>query len=234
MLSVVCWKWKPLRGTVSTKKTVLYTAEDVNRLYGMLQRHLHIPFHLMCVTDDPVGISEKITCIALWDEFRGKGGCFTRLVAFRSDIGELFGPRFVSIDLDCVIVSDITALFNRSEDFIIWGNHGGKTQYCASLWMMDAGCRPQVYNQFCPDDYLLHPKWNKYVGGTDQHHISKVLHDEIIWTKLDGLYAYRNLNKRPNQLPENARIIFFNGIFHPRQDIVQEYYSWVKEYYVTA
>jgi len=231
-LSIVCWKWKPLRGTISTRKTVPYIAEDVNRLQMMLLKHYHEPFQLICVTDDPTGLSSEIKIVPLWDEFRNKGGCFTRLGAFKRDIGTVFGPRFVSIDLDCVIVGDITPLFDRTEDFIIWGSHGGKTQYCGSLWMMDAGCRPQVYERFDPVNYQI--RNGRYGGGgTDQFHISKVLSNEAIWTKLDGIYAYRKLGK-DSSLPNEAKLIFFNGPFHPRQEIVHECYPWVTEHYGPA
>jgi hypothetical protein len=229
-LSIVCWKWNPLLGVISTKRITKFTHVDVNILFSMLQKHLHIPFQLICVTDDPKGIREEVKIVPLWDEFRDKGGCFVRLGAFRKDIASLFGPRFVSMDLDCVIVGDITNLFSRTEDFIIWGNHGGRTQYCGSLWMMNSGCRPQVYESFNPDVYKI--EHGKYQKGTDQLHISNTLSDEVVWTKEDGIHAYRNMRNR--DLPANAKIIFFNGINHPKDAAMQSYYPWLKKHYVNA
>jgi len=226
-VSIVCWKWKPLPKTLSTKTRTQFTYVDVNILYQMLVKHLHIPFQLICVTDDPKGIREEVKVIPLWDEFRNKGGCFVRLKSFSKNIASLFGPRFVSIDLDCVIVDDVTSLFSRAEDFIIWGDHGGATQYCGALWMMNSGCRSQVYSSFNPDNYQI--TFGKYKGGTDQLHISNVLNNELVWTKADGIYAYRNMTNP--KLPENAKIIFFNGTNHPRDFAMQQYYPWLKTHY---
>jgi hypothetical protein len=228
-LSVVCWKWKTPSNTISTKKRVEFISEDVNRLYKMLQKNLHIDFRLLCVTDDPIGINKEVKIIPIWDEFRDKGGCFVRLGAFRRDIDKLFGPRFLSIDLDCVVTGDVTPLFTRTEDFIIWGDHGGSAKYCGSLWMMNSGCRPQVYESFNPDDYQIVD--GKYKGGTDQQHISRILHDEVLWTKKDGIYAFRNPSNGRRELPIGAKIVFFNGFYHPRETTVQNYYKWIRPMY---
>ena len=138
-LNIVCWKWNPLPGVVTTKKKREYTAEDVNVLFAMLCENLRIPFNMICVTDDPVGIDKDIRIVPLWKELREKGGCFTRLVAFKKSIKSLFGSRFASIDLDCIIVGDVTHIFDRDDDFIIWGGHHSEKNgipYCGSLWMM--------------------------------------------------------------------------------------------------
>lgn len=229
-LSIVCWKWKPLPGTITTKTHISYEAVDVNTLYAMLKTHLRMDFRLLCVTDDKSGIRPEVKIIPLWNEFRDKGGCFVRLSAFRSDIGELFGPRFVSIDLDCVIMKDITPLFSRQEDFIIWGNHGGLTKYCGSLWIMNSGCRPQVYESFNPNDYKI--EGGKYKRGTDQLHISNVLHDEAIWTEADGILACRK--QKDGSRFRSAKIAFFNGVHHPRDPYAQKFFPWVKKYYTNT
>lgn len=229
-LSVVCWKWKPLLGTLSTKTKSAYTADDVNRLYAMVQKHLHMPFQMICVTDDAADIHPDIKIVPLWNEFRRWGGCFVRLGAFRRGIGDLFGPRFVSIDLDCVIVGDITPVFSRTEDFIIWGNHGGNVPYCGGLWMMKSGCRPQVYEKFNPKNYPVTRRGRP--KGSDQHHISNTLSNEAMWTQDDGIYAFRRAQYQ--RLPENARIIFFNGVNHPKDPELLEHYPWLYEHYYLA
>lgn len=229
-LNIICWKWEPLDGVVSTNKVRKYNAQDVNILYSMLKEHLHIPFNLICVTDDSIGIHKDIKIIPIWDEFRAKGGCFVRLVAFKKDISLLFGDRFVSIDLDCIIVSGITELFDRDDSFIIWGGHIQHRKdmpYCGSLWMMDSGSRSIVYDTFNPDEYTLN-KNNRYKGGTDQKHIATVLPNENTWTKKDGLYAFRDIQHKTT-LPKNAKIIFFNGKQQP--DSVKLYgHTWLEEY----
>jgi hypothetical protein len=68
--------------------------------------------------------------VPLWDDYaqrpeparRKNPSCYRRLRAFAPDIAATFGQRFVSIDLDCVITGDLRPLWNRSEDFVIWGD----------------------------------------------------------------------------------------------------------------
>ena len=54
MKQLVCVKW----GT-------MYGPEYVNRLYGMVSRHLAPPFRLVCLTDDRQGIRPEVECFDL-------------------------------------------------------------------------------------------------------------------------------------------------------------------------
>ena len=46
---IICLKWG--------KK---YSAEYVNKLYSMLSKHVHVPFTLTCMTNEPDGILPEI------------------------------------------------------------------------------------------------------------------------------------------------------------------------------
>ncbi len=65
----------------------------------MLERHVHIPHRLVCVTDDPAGIDPRVEIVPLWDKCRALGGCYNRLWVFSHEARDLFGDRFVCIDL---------------------------------------------------------------------------------------------------------------------------------------
>jgi len=54
MKQVVCVKW----GT-------MYGPEYVNRLYGMVSRHITPPFRLVCLTDNRQGIRPEVECFDL-------------------------------------------------------------------------------------------------------------------------------------------------------------------------
>ena len=227
-LNFICWLWTPLKGVITTKKPYSYTYKDVNNLYIMLKRFYKKPFKLLCITDNPEGISKDIKIIPLWDELRSKGGCFTRIVVFKNGMDKVFGERFVSIDLDCVIVDDITSLFDRKEDFVIWASGNPKNPYCGSLWMLKANSRVQVYNNFKANEWVPNGK-GRFPKGTDQAQIAKVLPKASTWSEEDGIYNYRYY--RDKQIPNNARIIFFNGNFHPRQAYIQKKHEVVRKYY---
>ena len=101
--------------------------------------------------------------------------------------------RFVSIDLDCVIVDDITSLFDRKEDFVIWSSGNPKNPYCGSLWMLRTGSRARVYNAFDPNKWIPNVR-GRYPSGTDQAQIAKAYPDEATWNTEDGIYNFGNRN----------------------------------------
>jgi hypothetical protein len=220
MLSVVCWRWKPKRAYRST-----FGSESVNILRQMVKRNYHKPHRFICVTDDPRGIDSDIEIIPLWDDFAevanpfgdANPSCYRRLKMFSPEAKDLFGERFVSIDLDCVITGDLHGLWDRSEDLVCWGDTNPSTYYNGSMIMMTAGCRPQVWTEFDP---IKSPLLSKAAGqfGSDQGWISYVLGpNEAKWSVVDGIYSYRMhiRNRRNTSLPPDAKLIMFHGAIDP-------------------
>lgn len=228
MLRIICWKWK----RALPSKKVTYNATHVNVLYHMVTRHLHIPHEFICITDDPEGILPEIRTLPLWDDFRHMGGCYVRLKAFASEMEELLGSRFVSIDMDTVILDDITPLFTRSEDFIIcepvnWPPYNG------SMFMMNAGSRRQVWETFSPEASLAKCKELSY-QGTDQAWIGACLGPhEATWTTQDGVFSFTKhiASQKLDAPPQGARLILFNGLWDPSQPMIQQHFPWVKEHW---
>jgi hypothetical protein len=240
-LTFVCWKWDSSAYPHARKKHRDYTYKHVNILYAMLYRNLSVPFRLFCVTDDPTGIRSEVKTVPLWGDFRTLGGCFLRLKVFEKGF-DLFGDKFVSIDLDCVILKDITSLFLRDEDFVIWAprkkvrwlpDREKGAYYCGSMWMLKAGTRPEVYSKFNPNDWHL-GVGNRYDGGTDQKHLSQMLYpNEATWTVDDGVCLFvEDIMRSPRgQQPiSSPRIVFFNGIFLP-DDVACKRLGWVRAHY---
>jgi hypothetical protein len=231
MLTVVCWKWRPRPGYRS-----LFGAEHVNVLRRMVGRHYARPHEFVCVTDDADGIDDGVRVVPLWDDLGDlpspHGGnnpsCYRRLKAFSAEAADLIGPRFVSLDLDCVITGDLVPVWDRSEDFVIWGDTNPKTFYNGSMFLLAAGARRQVWDEF---DAETSPALAKAAGnfGSDQGWISYRLGPgEARWTKADGVYSYRN-QIRPfgGHLPRDARIVFFHGKIDPWSAEAQRL-GWVK------
>lgn len=194
MLSVVCWRWTPPNGYRST-----YAPETVNVLRRMVARHYHRPHRFVCVTDDAAGLDPEVHVVPLWPDHATvpspHGGhnpsCYRRLKAFAPEARELLGERFVSIDLDTVIVGDLAPLWDRPEDFVIWGETDPRSFYNGSMFLMTAGTRRQVWDRFDPTSS---PREAKAAGrfGSDQGWISYVLGPgEAIWGRQDGVYSFR-------------------------------------------
>lgn len=234
MLTVVCWKWKPIAGYRSE-----FGPETVNVLRRMVARHYRSDFRFLCVTDDASGIDPEIEVRRLWNDFahvpppqgRKNPSCYRRLRAFAPDIASIFGERFVSIDLDTVIVGDLAPIFDRPEPFVIWGDTNPTTYYNGGLFLMTAGARPQVWEQFDPETSPMRAKAAGHFGS-DQGWISYCLGPgEAKFSKTDGVYSFRNdiaSPRGPRPLPEGARLISFHGNHDPWSMRVQAEYPWVR------
>lgn len=235
MLSVVCWKWKPKPGYRSA-----YGPDQVHTLARMVARHYRRPHRFICVTDDPAGLDPAIEVIPLWEQYgelpSPHGGnnpsCYRRLRAFAPDAGDLFGERLVSLDLDVVLVGDVSPLWDRPEDFVIWGDTAKGTPYNGSMWLLRTGTRPRVWTEFDPVKSPARARALGYIGS-DQAWIGAALGpNEPRWTARDGVYSYRNeIKAKGGLLPPNARIVIFHGHVDPWHSATQRRYRWVREHY---
>jgi hypothetical protein len=219
----------------------------------MLERHLTMPHRFVLLTDvvsqdfDPL-----IEVIPLWNDWRdlerkawgrSKPFCYVRLKAFSEEMRAVLGPRFVSIDLDCVVLQNLDPVLERDEDFLIIrrpppsGYVKNLGPYQASMWMMNAGVRAKVFSEFKGHESIVAAR--QYVGS-DQAWMNHILPpDEKGWTEADGVYNFLNLYKTGHfkaAPPRGARIVFFNGTLKPWQfcDDARRGrtdYRWVAENY---
>lgn len=234
MLNVICFKWKPPPGYRSE-----FGPRAVNVLAHMVARHYRGPHKFHCVTDDDRGIDRSVGIIPLWSDFANVASphgarnpsCYRRLRMFAPDAGELLGERFVSLDLDCVITGDVTPLWDRPEDFVIWGDTAKNTPYNGSMILHRAGTRPQLWTDFDP---LRSPALGRRLGyiGSDQAWIgAKLGPREARWTKADGVYSYRNeVAPAGGALPKDARIVIFHGRVDP-WDREGQSLPWVRQHW---
>lgn len=244
--SVVVWKWKK-PGYRST-----FTSAHVNVMRAMVKRHYPFPHRFVCVTDDAEGIHPKVEVVTLdhLAEVTGDKGadllklknatwpgvgpsCYIRLRAFSSEFRGLVGERFVSIDLDCVITDDLTPLWSREEDFVIYAPASAGHHYNGSMWMMTCGSRAQVWEKFDPNSS---PARSNAAGcnGSDQGWIQYVLgRGEARWTADDGIFAYKRdcLARRRGGLPPGARVVVFHGKPDPWDRRALQHSPWIKDHY---
>jgi hypothetical protein len=228
-----------------------FTSDHVNVMRAMLERHYRVPHEFMCITDDAAGIDGRVSVMPLWSDFAdipnaswpGNGpSCYRRLKVFSDWFADQVGHyrRVICIDLDAVIVGNVTPLFQRHIDsrwmLNVWrtGNRG--TPICASVFAFLTGTL----------DSLL---WS--MRGSDQAWLAyKLGHDVPGWTKLDGVYDYNTqiakrvrasgyaglrkaIYKHPaaHILPTNARLICFTGQPDPWSEEAQHRSPWIKEHY---
>lgn len=231
--TVICWRWKPFTGYRSH-----YPPETVRVLRNMVRRHYAKPHRFVCVTDSPQDIDSDIETMPLWNDFADvpsphgakNPSCYRRLRLFHPDAEQWFGKRFVSIDLDTVITSDLSPLWDRQEDAVFYGDTNPKTHYNGSMMLLTAGARPHVWTTFEP---RRSPKLAMRAGcfGSDQGWISYCLGGgEKKWGREDGVYSYRNHLQPAKPLPGNAKVVVFHGRIDPWCSYAQRI-PWVKEHW---
>lgn len=236
-VTFVSWRWQPPLGYRST-----FPASAVYALREMITRHYRGPFRFVCVTDRPQELP-GIEAIPLWSDYAdvkstiGKSypSCYRRLKLFAPEAVDLFGPRVVSIDLDMILVRDVTSLFDRPEDFVGWGESDFKTQFLnGSLWMLRTGTRTQVWTDFDPK---TSPQMAARAGarGSDQGWMSYKLGPKVAtWGRKDGVYSWRkHIAKMGGHLPDDARVVAWHGQIDPWSYKAQQI-PWVRAHYPQA
>lgn len=212
-LSIVTWKWVPISGQS------VFTAVHVNALRGMLDRHLHIAHRMFCVTDDPDGIDGDVTIVPLPTDYLHTPRCRRRMHQFDREFSAQFGPRVLSMDLDVVIVDDLTPIVNRHEPLVLWKIDYAQT-FSGSFVLMDAGVLHGLWERFHaqPDRYPA-IAWPGGIGS-DQAMLNYYLRTQPAipyWTSRDGFVTFfgdtyekfEHLGVGPGrrELPDGARIV---------------------------
>jgi hypothetical protein len=233
VITVVCWLWTPL-----TRYRSQFGQTHVNTLFRMVARHYAKPFDFVCITDRQGGFLPGVRTVPIWSDhadLRSLHGplqpsCYRRLRIFDPAVAATIAKRFVSIDLDVVITGDLTPLFEREEDFVIWAWPFKNTIYNGTMWMMNYDARPQVWTEFDP---VKSPSAAREAGfaGSDQAWLNYILGpNEATWTDKDGVHAFRTF-RNIGRLPKGARLVSFHGLRKPWDEDVRQTHPWVLDHY---
>lgn len=224
MLRVLTWLWEQPKGRTQ------YTPDHVLIWRDMVRRHLTLPHEIAVVTDVEADYGDMLVIppprdfedvrIPRWNEMLPQ--CYRRLAMFRPDAGAIFGNRFVSMDLDCVIGDSLDPLFARPCDFMMYRGTSETRPYNGSMLMMAAGARPQVYADFSPEGAT---KARELYIGSDQAWIAYRLGaGERTWSTEDGVYFHGNRHLADG----DCRIVFFPGRSKPWERLDD---PWIAEHY---
>lgn len=150
----LCMKW----GT-------RYGPEYVNRLYRALNRNMKAPFELVCFTDDATGLESGVRALAL-PPFAGVpeplySKPWKKLSLWMAGLGqavgapELDGRQAVFLDIDLVVVADLSPLFEAepAADFVVWRNPTKPNSGVGntSIFRFTIGSHPEIYERFMAD-----------------------------------------------------------------------------------
>jgi hypothetical protein len=233
-LSVVCWRWGPL-----------YSVEYVNRLRSMLDRHLHIPHRLFCVTDDSAGMDYRTLHVPMFTETfpgmtspSGRRANFRRLQTFSADLENIWGKRVLLLDLDIVITDDVTPLFDRPEPLVAFDQrHEGTNRsrkYNTSMVLMDTGILGQMWTDFKTDPQgVFDAARQQRIGdGNNSDQAIFGLYAAALkpatWTPGDGVVPfYKVKNNDGGGLPQGTRAVLFFGTDKPDHPEIQKKCTWI-------
>jgi hypothetical protein len=210
---ILCMKW-------GTK----YGPEYVNRLYAMVSRHLRGPFRFVCLTDSSMGIVPGVECLPIPDLALPDGSPergWKKLTTFEANLHGLRGTALF-LDIDIVIVDDITPFFEQPGEFLIihdwkrpWRITGN-----SSVYRFELGAHPEVLAEF-----RVRPGAARANFRNEQAYLSDVLHQQgklsywpAAWC---ASWKYHCIPRFPmNYLrapsrPKGARILIFHGVMNP-------------------
>lgn len=231
MITVVTWIWKGPRD---------YRPEHANTLASMLRRHLHVPHRLVCFTDYTEGYSSLVEPLPIPESARElvklrtpeaglMPSCYPRLWMF-SDEAKSLGERVMLLDVDLLIVDDITPLVAPQDDFVGWRPDkawGKEDRVAGGMYLLTPGTRQEVWTDFSTAGVQA----AKAAGfrGSDQAWMSyKLGKDAALWPQGSGIYALSDLRTHGNVPPPDARIIQFAGHRKPWH---MTWVSWVAKHY---
>jgi hypothetical protein len=237
MLSVVTWKW----GT-------LYSADYINRLRNSLDRHLHLPFQLFCVTDDPTDIDARVNVLPMFPETfpdmkspSGHRSNFRRLKTFDASLRDVFGPRTLLLDIDVVITGDVTPIFSRTEPLICFNqshDDPSRIKLNPSVVLFDTGILNHMWQEFStnPQDVWGRVRQSSIgdANNSDQAvlgYYAKDLHP-LHFSSDDGIIAfYKVKNNDGGGLPPETRMVLFFGNDKPSDPDWQRKCQWITEHW---
>ena len=218
-----------------------FQPEHINRLAKMVKEHLFIPYRFVCVYDieelDVTKFNEDIELIPLPESARWAGllvnptkpslpSSYRRLWAF-SEKAKFLGDRILLLDIDCLIVRDLLPLFEYSDaDFVGWRpcseeytkvvSKSGIKRIGGGTWLLRTGTHTEIWDNFTINSLLIARKegWR----GSDQAWLCYNLAATCeVWPYDMGIYHTQD-TKHWKAVPEEARIIHFNGQINPWED----------------
>lgn len=210
---ILCMKW-------GSK----YGPEYVNRLYAMVARHLRGPFEFVCLTDQSEGIRSEVRCLPIPDLALPAGlpeRGWKKLTTFEADLYGLKGTALF-LDLDVVIVDDITPFFEVPGEFLIihdwkrpWRITGN-----SSVYRFELGAHADVLAKFRREFEAIRASVrNEQAYLSDEMQAKGILkYWDAHWC---ASYKYHCIPRWPSNywqaphIPQGARILIFHGVMNP-------------------
>jgi hypothetical protein len=225
LLSVVFFLWNDPKWRNAGEYT--YSMDHVTRAMHMVDRNLKVPHRFILVGDEEVTNGAGLSYVEIDRKLLALGRCWPKLMLFAPYAGNLFGDRVLYMDLDQVVVGDLTPMVTN-DDFRITEATAKGMFYNGSMILLKIGSRDRVWKEFDPTQANRLVAENR-IMASDQYWYSKCLGpDEKTWGTKDGAYSFRHLPSS-DHLPDDARVVFFSGPWDPSQPKLRSQHKWIKD-----
>jgi hypothetical protein len=201
-----------------------YGPEYVNRLYGMVRRHLPGEFDFVCLTERSEAVRPEVRCLPIPPLDLPPGipeRGWTKLTTFSADLHGLQGTALF-LDLDVVIVDALTPFFEHPGEFLIihdWKRPWRVTGN-SSVYRFRIGAHADLLQYF-----REHVGEVRAAFRNEQAYLSDRLHRQgrlAYWPaewcaswKYHCIPAFPTNYWREPRIPPGARILIFHGVMNP-------------------
>jgi hypothetical protein len=216
----------------------------------MVARNLKESHRFVCVTDDTTGLHPGVESVPMPEDAGEHWRCCRRLRMFSPDWRDILGDRVLHLDLDTVIVGDITPLATLPYQTACWWAPQYATPHLREPYM---AFNPSVLLfdpdgplRECWDVYAKDPAaaldqaerngWNKW--NSDMAILNDYVHRRSLLVRpigvADGVYGLRDdlMPTGSPELPVNARLLSFcDPQYDPAMPELQARHPWIAEHY---
>lgn len=220
-----------------------YLPEHVNKLAAMVHKHLDRPHRFICVTDEVEGFNDDVELfklpksarwsLDLYNPTSSKKGklpsSYRRLWLFSKE-AKILGDRILMIDVDCLIVNALDPVFDFEEDFVGWRPMSEETtkvkakvpykRIGGGTWLLRTGTNTHIWEKLSTRGIQKAKRqgWK----GSDQAWLSyNLARDCAVFPNSIGIYHTQDGARHWEEIPEDARIIHFNGKINPWDEEAQ-------------
>jgi hypothetical protein len=214
------WLRAPAITICCIKQGDKYDSEYVNRLYRMVRRHAPVDVDFLCYTDDAAGIDLAIRTEPLLSR---APGWWQKISLFRDRLPGVETDRILFLDLDVVIVGDLSEMIGESGDFIACRDWPPEVRqqdmsFNSSVFLLRVGSQPRIWSGF--DEVRIPSGWH----ATDQEWITThIPAGDRRFFPYDWTPSYK-LRRLQESYPPEAKVILFHGRPKPH-----ECGGWVKD-----
>jgi hypothetical protein len=239
---IVLWKWDG--GFEGDRR---YTYQHVNAMVAMIKENTKTmphPVRIVCVTDDPGGITQDCDTHPLWNDCDGLvnaagknlPSCYRRLKLYDPETQRAMdiepGDRILSLDLDTVICGDLRQILETPGQFVGWKMAGTYQPevFNGSFQMFTAGDLAEIWTEFDP---LKSPQAARQAGflGSDQSWLSWRLIKSGQNIEYPVLASYPLHCRRMSLFSARTRLVFFHGRLKPWSVEAQADSPWIRRYW---